>query len=154
MAAKNPIRHEFPPRRILLRSQLQVDTVIALVKNVPLDPDNPIEVLFREQPKARGNDANSYYWMRLGEIAEQAWVHGKQFNSDSWHEYCKRHIMPNEITTKAGDRVSKWLESPDGTMTITSTTALEKRCFAEYIDQVEAFGAGLGVQFSARPQKD
>ena len=144
-------RKKFETRSILLRSAVQVDTAKALLANLPLDPDKPLEMLVREQPRARGLDQNGLYWLRLSEVAGQGWVQGKQFNADCWHEYCKRHIMPDEIVTKDGETISKWVELPDGVMTVVSTTILEKKCFADYITAVEVFGASLGVQFSARP---
>lgn len=144
-------RGKFETRSILLRSPVQVLTMRMLLSHLPLDPDKPLEILIREQPRARGLDDNALYWLRLGEIAEQGWIHGKQFNADCWHEYSKRHIMPDEITTKDGGKRSKWTELPDGTMTVASTTILERGCFREYRTLVEVFGASLGVQFSARP---
>jgi hypothetical protein len=147
------MRDKFIPRSILLVGNMQRETALQVIKNAPLDPIKPLEVLVREQVKARGLDANGYYWLRLGEIAEQGWFHGKSFSSDVWHEYAKRYLMPDEITTKDGERRSKWVETPDGTLTVISTTQLEKSCFAEYTAIVEVFGAQeLGVRFSANPR--
>lgn len=146
-------RPKFEQRRLLLRGQDQVDRAIALLRNLPLDDKKPLEVLVREEVKGRKLDQNGYYWMRLGEIAEQAWVNKKQFNSDLWHEYAKRHLMPEEVTTKDGERRSKWIEAPDGELSVISTTLLERACFAEYTTIVEAFGASLGVEYSANPRQ-
>ena len=143
-------RTKFEQRSIVLVSDLQVNTAINLINNLPLDPDRPLEILIRERPKVRGLDQNGLYWKRLGEIADQGWFKQKQFSADLWHEYCKIHIMAEEITTKDGEVRSKWIELPDGTTTVISTTKLEKLCFAQYTTEVEAFGAGLGVHFSAR----
>lgn len=143
-------RTKFEPRSIVLVSDLQVNTAINLINNLPLDPDRPLEILIRERPKVRGLDQNGLYWKRLGEIAQQAWFNQKQFNTNLWHEHCKAHIMSDEITTKDGEVRSKWIELPDGTTTVISTTDLEKGCFAQYTTEVEVFGAGLGVHFSAR----
>jgi len=126
---------------------------IAAIANVPLDGERPLELLIREQVKVRGLDQNGLYWLRLGEIAEQAWMDRKQFNSDVWHEYARRKLMPETITTKTGEVRSKWFELPDGTLTVISTTQLERRCFAEYTTIVEVFGAGLGVEFSVNPRE-
>jgi hypothetical protein len=142
-------RQKFEPRKILLRGELQREGALALIRNLPADDKHPLEILVREEVKARKLDQNGYYWLRLGEIAEQAWFNGRQFNSDVWHEYAKRHLMPEEITTKDGELRSKWIETPDGSATPISTTQLERKCFADYTTAVEAFGASLGVQFSA-----
>lgn len=118
-----------------------------MVRNAPLG----IEIVAREIVKARKPDQNGYYFMRIGEIAEQAWVAGKQFSKDAWHEYAKKNILPEEITTKDGEVCSKWEQTPDGGMSVISTTRLERGCFAEYTNAVEAFGASLGVMFHANP---
>lgn len=140
-------REKFQTRRIILRGPQQRDTLLSLIPHLPLG----LEVVIREEVKVRGLDANGYYWLRLGEIAEQAYSDGKQYSSDVWHEYMKRYVMPDMITTKDGVVRSKWLESPDGRTVAISTTLLERGCFAEYTTAVEAFGAGLGVMYSANP---
>lgn len=143
---------KFKQIKILLRTRRQVESLLSIVPHLPLDESHPLEVVIREEVKGRGFDANAYYWLRLGEIAEQAWFNGRQYISDVWHEYCKRHIMPDEITTKDGEIRSKWTETPDGELTVISTTVLEKSSFHEYTTAVEAFGASLGVKFSANPR--
>lgn len=144
------MRRAFQTRQILLRSKQQVDTLLFLIPNLPLDADRPLEVLIREQVKQRGQSQNAYYWMRLHEIAEQGWFQGRLYSADVWHEYAKKHIMPEEIITKDGEIRSKWVESPDGSRVVISTTQLAKACFAEYTEMVEAFGAGLGVRFKEK----
>lgn len=144
------MRQKFPTRQIMLRTVQQRGIVMALLPNLPLDEANPLEIVIREPVKARGMDQNGYYFMRIGEIAEQAWIDGRQFSKDAWHEYAKKNIMPEEIVTKDGEVRSKWEQTPDGDMTVISTTRLERGCFAEYTNSVEAFGATLGVMFSAR----
>ena len=88
--------------------------------------------------------------MRLHEIAEQGWFQGRLYSADVWHEYAKKHIMPEEIITKDGEIRSKWVESPDGSRVVISATQLAKACFAEYTEMVEAFGAGLGVRYKEK----
>jgi hypothetical protein len=147
-------RQKFETRKIYLRGELQREAALALIRNLPADDAHPLEVLIREEVKARGLDANGYYWLRLTEIAEQAWFNGRQFSKEVWHEYARQNLMPDTITTKDGEIRSKWIESPDGAPVVISTTNLERRCFAEYTEAVEAFGAGLGVHFSANPRDE
>lgn len=142
-------REKFQTRNIILAGESQKELAEAMIRNAPLG----IEIVAREIVKARGLDANGYYWLRLGEIANQAWLNGRQFSSDCWHEYAKRNLMPEEVTTKDGATRPKWLETPDGVLTVISTTQLERRCFADYTSAVEAFGASLGVLFSANPRE-
>jgi hypothetical protein len=138
----------FETRRIILAAEEQRARAIALLANVPLG----LEVLIRKPVKVRGLDQNGYYFMRIGEIAEQAWIDGKQFSKDAWHEYAKKNILPEEVTTKDGEVRSKWEQTPDGGMSVISTTRLERGCFADYTTAVEAFGASLGVMFSVNPK--
>jgi len=146
-------RPTYATRIIRLAGELQRETAVAMLQNAPLDPDKPLELVLREESKVRGLDQNGLYWLRLGEIADQAWQDGRQYNSDVWHEYARRNLMPETITTKTGEVRSKWIEMPDGTLTVISTTQLERKCFAEYTTIVEAFGAGLGVSYSANPRE-
>ena len=146
-------RSPYATRTVRLIGEAQRELAYAMLKNAPLDPDRPLELVLRESSRARGLDQNGLYWLRLGEIAEQAWQGGKQYNSDVWHEYGRLKLMPETITTKTGEVRSKWIELPDGTLTVISTTQLERRCFAEYTTIVESFGAGLGVAFSVNPRE-
>lgn len=135
----------YQTRKFILLGDRQKTLANAAITHAPLG----LEVIIREPVKSRNNEQNALYWAILGEISEQAWIHGKQYNSDVMHEYCKREVMPEEITTKDGEVRSKWLESPNGQPVVISTTLLSKKCFAEYIYWVQALGAGLGVRFSA-----
>lgn len=127
-----------------------MELVVSLVSNLPTDPDRPLEVLIREQVKQRGIDQNGLYWRRLADIAEQAYFEGKRYSKDVWHIYLCKEEMPEEIVTRDGEIRSKWVELPDGSLTVISTTQLSKASFAEYTTIVEAFGAGLGVRFTVR----
>jgi hypothetical protein len=137
---------------VLIRSEQQKELLANKISNLPVDCDRPIQIVISEQTKKRGLDQNGYYWLRLGEIAAQVWRNNKQYTSELWHDYCKKHEMQEEVELKDGTVCSKWIEAPDGSVTVISTTQLSKRCFAEYTQIVEAFGAGLGVMFSAIPR--
>ena len=146
-------RQKFPTRQIFLRSVQQRGIVMALLPNLPLDEESPLEVVIREPVKARGLDQNSLMWVGpLASIAAQAWVQGRQFSAEVWHEHYKREYLPEEFDpelTKDGYR--KWDVTPAGErVLIGSTTQLTKKGFGQYLEQIEADGAGMGVQFSAR----
>ena len=147
------MRDKFMPRTVYLKTGVQQQHLISLIANLPLDEENPLQVDVHDMVVGRGLDANRYYQKRIGEIAEQAWIDGKQFAHEVWHDYAKRVWMPEEITTKDGTVRSKWTEAPDGKLTVISTTLLERKCFAEYTTKVESEGAALGVQFSANPRE-
>ena len=139
----------FETRRIVLAAEEQRACAMALLSNVPLG----LEVLIRKPVKVRGMDQNALMWVGpLADIAAQAWVAGRQYSAEVWHENFKRDYLPEEYDeelTKDGYR--KWDMTPNGErVLIGSTTQLTKKGFSQYLTQVEAFGAGLGVQFGAR----
>jgi len=134
-------------QKIILVDQTRRDRAIAIIRNLPCD--DSYEVVIQPKTKARGVDANALYWLRLTEIAEQAHVDGKKYSKEVFHEHCRQTILPGMVTLKTGEVVWKWLETPSGSATVISTSLLSKKCFAEYVEAVEAFGVGLGVMFSA-----
>lgn len=124
----------------------QRTTLINKLISIPLD--DPIQVTIGNKTKARGLNANSYYWVRVDEITEQAFFKGKKYSSDVWHEYLKRECMPNIVTLKDGREVSKYVETPDGTLQVIGTSLLSSNSFAEYTQNCEQLGAEIGVMFS------
>lgn len=152
-------RSKFNTRTIRLVSPQQIHTAVALIPNLPVDPDRPLEIVIREEKKVRSMDANSRMWAGpLKDIAEQAWVSGRQFSAEVWHEHMKREYLPEdddpEIHILAKDGYRKWDIDPAGNrILVGSTTQLTKIGFARYLQQVEAFGSNLGVQFSVIPDR-
>lgn len=148
-------RQKFQTCKIRLVGSQQLNAALARLQHAPIDPEKPLEVIIREEVKVRGLDANAYYWRRLTEIADQAYIEGRAYSAEVWHEYFKKEYLPEEFDpemTREGYR--KWAVAPDGArVLIGSTTQLTVKGFAEYITQVEAFGAGLGVLFSASPNE-
>ena len=141
------MREKYKTRSIILLGDQQKGIACAAIRNAP----DGLEVVIREPVKARGLDANGYYWLRLGEISDQAWFSARQYSKEVWHHYAGINLMPEQVTTKDGEVRSKWIEVPSGDPIVISTTQLERRCFAEYTTAVEAFGASLGVMFSENP---
>ena len=95
----------------------------------------PLAVTVQEYKAKRSGDQNRYYWQRLNEIAEQAWIGGRQFSADAWHEHFKRQFVGSE-------------DLPHGGTAGISTTSLSVAEFAEYVGRVEAYAASeLGIEF-------
>ena len=145
-------RENFMTRSLLLVGSMQAETAIQVIRNAPLDPIRPIEVLIREQPQKRKPDQNAAMWAGpLKDIAEQAWINGRRFSEDVWHEHFKREHLPEEFEegiTKEGYR--KWDHTPKGERVLVgSTTDLLVKGFAIYLEKVIADGANMGVMFSA-----
>lgn len=149
-------REKFATRTIYLVGPEQLTTALAVLQRVPLDRDKPLECLIREKPKVRGLDQNALMWVGpLADIAEQAWVEGRKYRVDVWHEYFKELYLPEDHmggVTKEGYR--KWDYTPDGKRVLVgSTTELLVEGFSIYLEQVMAHGASLGVQYHANPRE-
>ena len=95
----------------------------------------PLAVSVTEHKAKRNGDQNRYMWNRLAQIADCAWVGGKQFSQEAWHEYFKGKFIGYE-------------ETPDGRLIGISTTTLGVGEFAEYVTKIEQHAAQeLGVEF-------
>lgn len=153
-------RPPYKQRTFRLIGYDQINLLAAVVRNLPVDAVNPLEVIIREEKKPRKLDQNALMWAGpLRDIAEQAWVHGKQFSAEVWHEHLKREFLPDESdqfgfsAERVKDGYRKWDYLPNGQrVLIGSTTQLTVKGFAHYLEQVYAYGASLGVQFGARPE--
>lgn len=83
----------------------------------------------------RSIEQNKRYWAILRHIAESAWVAGKTFSQDGWHENFKRIFIG-------------CIDLPNGEKMGMSTTDLKVDEFGEYMAKVEAYAAmELGVEF-------
>lgn len=150
------MRQPIKPRPFLLRDERVRETLIAAIRNLPLDEAKPLEVVIREPVKVRGLDANARMWAGpLRDISEQAWIEGRQHSAEVWAEYFKRHLLPEVFDpSMCKEGYSKWAYDPDGDrILIGSTTQLTVKGFAEYLTAIEAFGASLGVLFTASPNE-
>lgn len=156
-------RPKFATRTILLRGAQQRGLGINLLSNVPLDPDRPLELVVREEKKARKLDQNAAMWAGpLDDIEKQAWVDGRQFRAETWHEYFKRKYLPDENQldyeelaelVKDPENYKKWDIDPAGERVLVgSTTDLTIMGFSRYMNELEAEGAGMTVHFSAPPR--
>ena len=147
-------RSKFPTRKIRLVGEQQRETAIALIRSMPLDPAHPLEIVAREEVKARKPDQNSAMWAGpLADIAEQAYVNGRTYTAEVWHQHFKAEFLPEEFDPElTKDGYQKWDWTPAGErVLIGSTTQLTVKGFAQYLEQVIAFGASLGVAFHANP---
>ena len=105
-----------------------------------MDRGRPLRVIVTEDEKKRNTEQNKRLWGYLYKtIAEQAWVDGKQFSKDVWHEHfarmfgvCEEMILPDgEIITRR-----------------KSTTEMTVGEFADFMTQIEVYAAQeLGVEW-------
>jgi len=103
----------------------------------------PLRVIVTSSDKKRNAEQNARYWKAvLEQIADQAWVDGRQFSKDVWHEY---------YANKFGVKIEFTL--PDGEIVTRrkSTSEMLVGEFSEYMNRVEADAATeLGVIFFDR----
>jgi len=150
------MRQHFATRRFLLRGEAVRESILNLVRNLPCDPARPLEIIVREEIKGRRLDANARMWAGpLKDIASQAWVDGRQFSAEVWHEWAKREFLPEEFDPeRCREGYQKWDYDPSGERVLVgSTTMLTVKGFAEHLMMLEAAGASFGVLFSASPNK-
>lgn len=148
-------RPEFALRRILLREPEQVERAIAAIRNAPLDPIRPLECLIREEVKERKKSQNDMMWAGpLADIAAQVWVEGRQYRAEIWHEHFKASFLPEQYDPELCKREDyrKWDIGPSGERTLVgSSTDLTRKGFAQYVTEIEVFGAERGVEYRAAP---
>lgn len=143
-------------RVIILANPAVQSNAVLVIRNLPTD--SSMEIAIRPRSKARSTSQNALMWgARLKDISSQAWVQGKQYSEDAWHEYLKSKFLPfgdepdlAELV-KDTDKYHKWEWLPDGSRRLAgSTTQLTTKGMTQYMMQVEAYCATeLGVQFSA-----
>lgn len=149
-------REKFASRKILLRSDVQRETVLSLIRNLPADTSHPLEIVVREEVKVRKPDQNALMWSGpLADIAEQGYVAGRSYTAETWHEHFKREYLPEEFDPElCKEGYQKWDYTPSGERVLVgSTTQLTVRGFALYLQQIEAFGSSIGVQFHTKPNQ-
>jgi len=145
---------KFATRVIHLRGEIQRQTLMALIPNLPVDYDKPLTVTIEAHREKRKNDQNSYYWLILNQIAEQAWLGNRQYSAEVWHFFFKKELLPDEPDEDCLKDYCKWQFDPAGERVLVgSTTMLTKKGFAAYGEAVTAFAANLGVEFSANPNE-
>jgi len=152
-------REKYPVRKIRLVGNIQRETAISILENAPLDTIKPLEFILREEVKPRRQTQNDLMWAcQLKCISEQAYVQGRTYADKVWHEMLKEMFLPDTFQSPehqaemVKDGYRKYDTRPDGKRVLVgSTTELTIKGFAIYLQQVEAYGAQLGVIYSANP---
>ncbi|MDR2209393.1 MAG: recombination protein NinB [Azoarcus sp.] len=97
---------------------------------------NPLVATLYPLKVKRSNDQNKRLLAILKEISENAWIDGKRFSTEAWHEFYKRRFIGHEDVPG------------EGSVGI-STTSLDVAAFADYMTQIEAYAAeNLGITFN------
>ncbi|WP_186177752.1 recombination protein NinB [Burkholderia gladioli] len=130
-------------REFVIRNSSIWSNVVAFVRanaKVFADRGEPLRVIVTAEERQRNAAQNRFYWGAiLRSIAEQAWVDGRQFDKDAWHEYFARlYGVSDELTL------------PDGEIILRrkSTSQMSVGEFSTYLNQIQAYAANtLGVEF-------
>lgn len=134
-------RERFITITVNLLGTPQLDYLLKLLTQVPLDKDNPIEVLIRERVSTRNSLQNAKMWKILGEISDQVDWYGCKLTPENW----------KDVFT-AGLKKQKVVPGMDGGFVVcgTSTRKMTIAEMAELIELITAFGVTHDVKFSAR----
>ena len=135
-----------PPKTFVLRGPEQWKLLSAFVKAnaaAMVEQGTPLAVKVYEYAAKASDEQRSLIWVILGQVADQAWVGGRQFDAETWHEHAKRLLLPDE--TAKGKK--KWRILPDGTRALAmGTEDLDRKEKTVYIDSLLAWAAAeLGI---------
>lgn len=130
-------------REFILRSPAHWQAFVSVVKanaKAFADRGEPLRIMLTSEEQRRNVEQNKRLWGYVYKtISEQAWVNGRRFDADVWHEMLARKFgVCDDVTL------------PDGEVVVVrrSTTKMSVKDFADYMNQVEAYAAAeLGVVF-------
>lgn len=106
-----------------------------LVQGLMRDTGTGYELVLRPLKSKRSIDQNKRYHAMLRELAEVAWIDGRQFSKDAWHEWAKQNLIG-------------WADLPGGGRIGISTTSLSVQEFGDYMTKLEAWAAENGWPIS------
>lgn len=98
-----------------------------------LESNAELEVCIRPYNSKRSIEQNRRLWKIYGELADKAWVNGRRYSAETWHEYCKGMFLGYELKAM-----------PDGSelKTPISTTTLNTAEMTDYQNRLQAWAAG------------
>ena len=143
-------RQKYPRRSFLIQSPQVLERAMLVLRNIPIDPGKPLQVTISEEVKVRKLDQNALMWAGpLKDIAAQVYLDGRTYKPELWHEYFKKTYLPERYDPElCKEGYEKWNYDPSGDrVCVGSTTELTVKGFAQYLEQIYAFGIGQGVQF-------
>ena len=119
--------------RFVLREPLNRERAASAVLAAGVGLQPPLCVEIKPYREPRNLEQNAAYWAAIHDVAQHV-----GYAPDDIHEIVKmKFLAPKEV------------ELPDGSYRIVkSTTRLTKREMSDLIDQLHAWGASLGVEFS------
>ena len=135
-----------PPKTFVLRHSDQWNLLAAFVKAnaaAMVEQGTPLAVRVYEYAHKASDEQRALIWVVMGQVANQAWVGGRQFDAETWHEHAKRLLLPEE--TARGKK--KWCVLPTGERALAiGTEDLDRKEKTAYIDAMLAWAAAeLGI---------
>ncbi|MDR0770164.1 MAG: recombination protein NinB [Burkholderiales bacterium] len=104
-----------------------------------IDAGLPLYIIVTTAEKKRNTLQNARLWWLYKTIAEQAWVNGRQFDKDAWHEFfARKHCPKTEMVLPDGEIITRR----------KSTAEMNIGEFSEYMQNIEIDATTeLGVRF-------
>lgn len=102
----------------------------------------PLRVIVTEDEQDRLDTQIAFYFgVIIKGLAEHAWVDGKQFSKEAWHEYLAQQFLPTkEVVLPSGEIIQRRQSIARGHIGVKAMTA--------YITQVQAYAATeFGIEF-------
>ncbi len=126
-------------RLFVLRGPMECKQLHAFLKaNWPAcaQAGKPLSVQVSEHKAKRSAEQNRLLWAVLHDIAASAWVGGKRYSADAWHEQFKREFIGCE-------------ELPSGATVGISTASLSVEEFSTYIERIREYASDeLGIELA------
>lgn len=124
----------------VLHGRPQWDRLVAFIKaNVGGETLLAVDVYDAEEKK-RTKEQNKFYWKaRMEYLQDNAWVSGRTFSKEAWHEHLAEKFAPR-----------KEIELPSGELKTVrlSTSDMKVKEFQAYMTQIEVYAATeLGIEF-------
>jgi hypothetical protein len=128
-------------KTITLRNESNAQSLWAFLKQnwrAMADAGHPLAVSITEAKSKRSTEQNRRYWALVTEIADQAWVDGKQFSKDAWHEHLAREFgVCKEVTLPSGEIA----------LVRESTGDMDVATFSAFMQRVEVYASTeLGIE--------
>jgi len=125
--------------QFLIHNDAIAANVSAVIKNnwqAMKAKDEVLEVVLRPYKSSRNLEQNKRLHAMLQEIANQAWVNGRQYPMEIWKEHFKQQFL-------------SVVELPNGRLMAEPTRKLSIKQCAEFMQKIEAYAVSdLGVVFS------
>ncbi|ENA37444.1 hypothetical protein HMPREF1487_04362 [Pseudomonas sp. HPB0071] len=90
-----------------------------------------LEIVVRPMKEKRSVAQNRRYHALIRELSAIAWLDGRQYSKEAWHEWAKQEFIG-------------WEDLPNGQRRGISTTTLSIEDFGNYMTQIEQWAASNG----------